>query len=212
MPGPSVPLSARSAELAITGHDSPYQTPRRRDHGHAARRADRSTAWLAEQRLEAAKTARASRKKPGASPSRAGWVLQVLPEAVEALLGLLHPTESLPRHREEGEVCTGGAGGLRTTANSVPTLAAIPAAASRPRPGSSGPSSRQSTVGLPRRAERWSSSCTVWRGSSRPQIKGTTAAPPADGPLLLPMEAIQSIWRLVRSLDDTRAGNHPRPA
>ena len=165
-------------------------TPRRRDHGHAARRADRSTAWLAEQRLEVAKTARASRKKPGASPSRAGWVLQVLPEAVEALLDLLHPTDSLPRHSEGGEVCTGGAGGLRTTANSVPTLAAIPAAASRPRPGSSGPSSRQSTVGLPRRAERWSSSYTVWRGSSRPQMKGTTAAPPADGPLLLPMEAI----------------------
>src|SRR3954471_22243292 len=117
-------------------------TPRRRDHSHAARRADRSTAWLAEQRLEAAKTARASRKKPGASPSRAGWVLQVLPEAVEALLGLLHPTDSLPRHSEGGEVCTGGVGGLRTTANSVPTLAAIPAAASRPRPGSSGPSSR----------------------------------------------------------------------
>src|SRR4051812_48300386 len=72
--------------------------PRRRDHGDAARRADRSTAWLAGQRREVAKIARASRKKPGASPSSAGWVLQVLPEAVEALSGLLRPTEPLPRH------------------------------------------------------------------------------------------------------------------
>jgi hypothetical protein len=73
------------------------------------------------------------------SPSRAGWVLQVLPCPVEVVLGLLRPTEPLQPRREEGEVSTGGAGRPRTTAHSIPTLAAIPAATSRPRPESSGP-------------------------------------------------------------------------
>jgi hypothetical protein len=99
--------------------------PRRREHGRAARRADSSTAWLAGQRLKAAKAAGASRKKPWASSSRAGWVLRALPEAVEALPGLLRPTDPLLRHGEEGEVCTGGVSCARSAPSRAPYWAVV---------------------------------------------------------------------------------------